>query len=175
MLYHDAGLKFLSPTINLTFAPNDFIFFAKHLSELEKATMAEDCSSNDPFPVGTLTYPDGKSIKIRFVHYKTYEEGMTKFWERAKRISNHIVVILMTSELTKDVYEEFLTIGYKKVCVYGTSDVAIAPEYSQFFIKFPKMLTSKKDILSFKRLLGRQIILDDLGFDWYTFAFGPSA
>lgn len=172
MLYHDANLKFLSPTINLAFDPRDFIYLVQHLADLPQATMTEDTSAGKSYPVGQLIFPNGEAIEVGFVHCKDFREGQAKFWERASRITEDIVVIFMTSHLTQKIYDDFLTIKYPKVCVYGSTDAMIDPQFSSEFLHYPQLNTSKKDVLSFKRLFGRQIIIDDLGFDWYSFAFG---
>ena len=173
MLYHDANQKFLSPTINLTFDALDFIYFANHLNELSQATMREEAPSQKAFPVGLLSYPSGKTIRLYFVHYQSFKEGRDKFWERASRITENIVVVFMTSHLTKEMYEGFASIKYPKLCVYGFSNVSIDPELSSVFLRYPALAQSKRDVLSFKHPFGRKIAIDSLGFDWYSFVFGP--
>lgn len=39
VLYHQLGLKFRSPTINLFFTPEDFNWFCPHLKQLQKLTL----------------------------------------------------------------------------------------------------------------------------------------
>ena len=54
-IYHQLGLKFLSPTINLYFYPEDFIELIKHLPYyMGNCPLVEDKQAPENFPVGIL-------------------------------------------------------------------------------------------------------------------------
>ena len=72
MIYHDMGLPFLTPTINLTISMRDLV--------------------GGKCPAGRLG-----SIRINFVHYDTFEEGAA-CWERRKKRINWDNIILMGVE-----------------------------------------------------------------------------
>ena len=80
VMYHDLGLPFLSPTINLYFDPKDFLRYVKNLRyynslELENVTLMND-------------YPQGRldDVLIHFLHYKTFDEAKICWEKRKKRI-----------------------------------------------------------------------------------------
>ena len=171
-LYHDAGLRFLSPTINLTFDPIDFLTFVKHIREINSTTLLEE-KTDKSYPVGLLKYSDGKSVRIYFVHYKSFEEAKNVFYDRASRITDKIAVLLMVNNLTKEIIDSFNSISYKKICIYGsTSEKALN---NTQFIQFKKIQTSKRDVLSFKSYLTGKRIIDDVDFDYYRFLFGTES
>lgn len=104
-LYHDLGLRFNSPTINLQILPGEYTKFCKNLKEYMSNEVREykDLSKEhqeqihhllgcDPyFPVGILG-----DIAILFQHYKTFDEAKQKWDERKQRIDyNHIKFIFV--------------------------------------------------------------------------------
>lgn len=167
-LYHDAGMRFLSPTINLTFDPLDFITFINRIKEIRSSTMVEE-NTDEPYPVGLLKYSDGKYIRVYFVHYNSFEDAKEIFYKRAMRITDKIVVLLMVRNLSKPVIEAFDSIPYKKICIFGDTKEQISNNSN--FIQFKKIITSKKDVLSFKSYLNGRRVIDDVDFDYYNFIF----
>lgn len=81
IIYHDLGVPFLSPTINLTIGMNDFVRFAENLREYMEEEIVEIKDEKD-CPAGMLG-----DIRINFVHYDSFEEGVRKWQERKKRIN----------------------------------------------------------------------------------------
>ena len=81
--YHDAGLEFLSPTINLTI--DDFLLFCKHIDSYLSCEIEEIVDSNQNCPVGVIKHNSLPPIRIRFVHYNSFAEAKRKFMERSKR------------------------------------------------------------------------------------------
>lgn len=144
------------------------MLFVDKIGELKNASITEK-KSNESYPVGLVSYPDGTQITIYFVHYHSFIEAKEAFIKRVDRICDNIVVILMVRELTPDIIESFKLIKYKKKCIYGITDCDISCDSD--FIKFDKMSNSKKDILSFKSYLTGKRIIDDVNFDFYRFVF----
>ena len=88
-IYYDMRLKFMSPTINLSFDMNDYVRFLENFDYYmnEKILPFED--ERFDFPCGMLG-----DIEIRFNHYKTFEEAVEKWEERKKRIDKSNMYIL---------------------------------------------------------------------------------
>ena len=170
-LYHDAKKRFLSPTINLTFDPMDFLKFVSRIDEIKSTKIIEIKDHKLTYPVGKLVYPDGDAIVIRFVHYNSFEEARIKFYDRASRIINNIVVLFMVRELTDELLCAFNKLKLKKVCVYGRNISSNKLLLDKIYVKFEKIITSKKDVLSFKSYLSAKRIIDDVDFDYYSFCF----
>ena len=97
IVYHQLGLRFLSPTINLFFTPEDFNYFCLYLKEYIAGELKEYKDENVDYPVGLL-FPKGninlKPIRIDFMHYASFNEASYKWNERKKRINwNNIYVV----------------------------------------------------------------------------------
>ena len=124
IIYHDLGLKFNSPTINLSMDNEDFLTFLENLdSFLTKSEMVQIVTPNQQYPVGQLKFDD-KCITLNFVHYKTFEEGRDKWFERSKRVDLQNVFIIW--EFSKEdgpsseIWQRFCNIKYKnKILLTG--------------------------------------------------------
>ena len=69
-MYYDMGLRYLTPTVNLSMSMDDFVKMAgnpKWYMEQEFTELEQE----NGYPTGQLG-----DIKIYFVHYKTFEEGV---------------------------------------------------------------------------------------------------
>lgn len=101
LMYHELGIKFLSPTINIRINSPDFIKFVCNIHEyLDQELYFID--TNENYPVAKLG-----DVTIYFVHYKTREQAESKWQERKKRI-NWDNVWILTNDLD-GVNEEDLT------------------------------------------------------------------
>lgn len=91
VIYHDLGLEFLTPTVNLTIPIQDFI----RLAENPRWYMDQ--------PLARLENPGGcpaarvGDVRVNFVHYASFEEGAAK-WEERKRKINYDRLILMATD-----------------------------------------------------------------------------
>ena len=92
-VYHNLGLEFCSPTINLTIAKNEFIVFVQYLREFLDSELREVADPSVPYPIGVLEY-NGIRIQVNFVHYKTFEEAKNKWDERKKRVDYSNIYII---------------------------------------------------------------------------------
>lgn len=122
-IYHDLGLQFFSPTINLKILPDDFIELAEHLKYYMEQPMLEAQVEGSPYPVGLLPKLGGAEsdcIYIHFVHYKTFEEGKKKWEQRARRINRDNIVIMMTARdgCEYSTLERFEKLPYKQRICY---------------------------------------------------------
>lgn len=87
-IYHDLGLKFMSPTINLRIKPKHFFEFIKDINYYINNEVVEVNDLNEEFPVGIIYGDDTHSdINIFFQHYRTFEEARSKWDERKLRIN----------------------------------------------------------------------------------------
>ena len=88
VIYHDLGLQFLSPTINMYMHNLDFIRFAcnlKHYCSLKLSFIETD----ESFPVAMCG-----DIRLNFNHSKTAEEAESN-WERRKQRINYDNIFLI--------------------------------------------------------------------------------
>ena len=79
------GLRFKSPTINLLIGLSDFIELVENLKKYENAELVEDLNNYESYPVGILIGEEIKPIRMKFMHYKSFEEakisGMEKIFK----------------------------------------------------------------------------------------------
>lgn len=91
VMYHDLGLEFLTPTVNLTISIRDLI----KLAENPQWYMAQ--------PLVELPNPGGcptallEDIQVNFIHYNSFEEASEK-WEERKRKINWDRLVLVTTD-----------------------------------------------------------------------------
>ena len=89
IIYHELGIKFHSPTINLRIDSDQFAEFVLKINyylqqDLKFIQTEENC------PVALLD-----DIKIYFTHYKTEEEALQKWQERKDRIQRDNLFIML--------------------------------------------------------------------------------
>lgn len=86
VMYHDLGIEFLSPTINLYIVPDDYLKFISNLKYYTSLPVEDSgergVDGKGEFPIGVID-----DIRIYFMHYHSFEEAKTKWEERCKRIN----------------------------------------------------------------------------------------
>ena len=93
-IYHDLGLKFNSPTINLTV--KNFPLFIQHLEHYLSCKLIEtDYSRKYGFPTGRLISEEYPDIDILFNHYESFDEAERKWHERVKRVDYSNIFYIM--------------------------------------------------------------------------------
>lgn len=166
IIYHDLGIKFYSPTINLFFYPKDYIKFISNLKYyLSLSITPPDKNTNvslkNTYPIGLLG-----DIEIHFLHYKSLEEATMKWKERSKRVNYDNLFFIMTDRdgcTYKDI-ERFNKLPYKNKVIFTSK---LYPEFKSAF--FIKDFYDKKEVgilSSFKRKSIKRYI--DY-FDYVTF------
>ena len=113
VLYHDLGMQFLSPTINMSFDGPDFIKFLINIEHYVGLELEEFVTDVVPYPVGHLG-----DIELRFNHYSTFEEAKQKWDERKNRINYKRIFVIATDRdgmLAYDCMEQFNQIIYPKI------------------------------------------------------------
>ncbi|MBR0439804.1 MAG: DUF1919 domain-containing protein [Bacilli bacterium] len=91
--YHDYGLEFKSPFIDVFIESDDFFKLMRNFKHyiIDVKKMVDITGKNDFCPVGLLG-----DIKIRFVHYKDFSTASEKWFARAKRINFDHLFFLMS-------------------------------------------------------------------------------
>lgn len=117
ILYHDLGLQFLSPTINLFMRANDFIKFCENLKYYLSIDEFVECK--DMAIIRQRTYPVAYlgDLVLFLVHYNSVEEAQQKWNERKKRIRWDNIVIMNTDRegTTDEIKDRFEKLPYRKV------------------------------------------------------------
>lgn len=96
-IYHDLGLQFLSPTINLYFSGDDFVKFLGNLDFYLDAELTFVLDSQHSFPIGRL-----HDISVYFMHYQSNEEALKKWNQRKKHINRNNLFVIMTDKYITD-------------------------------------------------------------------------
>lgn len=89
VIYHDLGLAFYSPTINLFFYAPDYVKFVSNLEHYLHCELIETKSEFD-YPCALCD-----DITLHMVHYQSFEEGKRKWEERIKRINYNNLYFIM--------------------------------------------------------------------------------
>ena len=106
-IYHDMGLKFNSPTINLFFSIDDFLKMVMNLPEYMESDVTEVKNSECDFPGGKISY-NGEDVYIKFMHYTDFQVAKQKWNERKLRIDySNLFIILNISSLSEKYLQKF--------------------------------------------------------------------
>ena len=135
-IYHDLGLRFTSPTINLWIGANDFIKFVSDLRYyLDECELVEVKNSNEKNPVGTLG-EEGRKITIHFTHYPNFKVSKEKWDSRKKRVNYNKIYVFFTDMNggnNIDIIKKFNKLPYKNKIMLTGKDLSNYP--NTFFIK----------------------------------------
>lgn len=135
-IYHDLGLRFTSPTINLWIGAKDFLKFVKDLKYyLEDCELSEIKDSNEENPVGILG-EGNKKVTIHFTHYPNFKIAKEKWNSRKKRVNYDKIYIFFTDMNGGDnvgVVKEFNKLPYKNKVMFTGKD--LSNYHNTFFIK----------------------------------------
>lgn len=114
-MYYDMRLPFLSPTINLSFDMNDYVKLLDNLHWYMSQPIMPCEDKQFDFPCGMLA-----DIKIRFNHYKTFEEAVEKWEERKKRINwdNLYVVAIDGDNCSEESLQRFDALPFKHKVIF---------------------------------------------------------
>ncbi len=89
VIYHNLGLRFDSPTVNLFITGREYLEFCKNLLYYSTCDLiqSEETMKNG-YPVGVLIPKDELHIPVRvfFQHYKSFEDAKKKWIERFNRV-----------------------------------------------------------------------------------------
>lgn len=152
VFYHDMGWPFLSPTINLFFAAEDFVKLACEPKRYFETELSVEMGPE--YPVGTL-----EDIKVYFMHYETCEQAKEAWNRRVTRVDYDRLIVLSTDRNGFDatVFQKWKTIPYPKVLFTANAGFAeeggsvFYPEYrenSMVSDLIPKREFYKGDVLT---------------------------
>ena len=160
-IYHDLGMQFLSPTINLTIEMNDFVKFMENVKWYMEQEIVE-IKGEKECPAGMLG-----DIRINFVHYETFEEGFLKWEERKKRINweNLFVIGSERDGCTYETMQRFDKLPYKNKVIL--THVPYQEISSSYYIKGFENEDELGMIFNYKKQFFKRRYLDD--FDYVTF------
>ena len=161
-IYHDMNLKFLSPTINLSFNMNDYVKMLENLEWYMKQPITKYEDPRFDYPTGMLG-----DIEIRFNHYDTFEEAVKKWEERKQRINweNLFILGIDGDECTYESILRFDSLPYKNKVIFTHKPY---PEIkSAYYIKGFEDKESVGVLLYFKKKFWVRRYLDD--FDYVSF------
>ena len=132
ILFHDLGLQFQSPTVNLMMEQRDFLRFVLNLDHylsqplvfFEKPGYACPCAY-----AGDIT--------IHFTHYHSAREAEEKWRERSKRINRENLFIFMSERdgITKEELMQLDAVKAKGIVVCTAHDYPDLP-YTQYIEKY---------------------------------------
>ena len=126
-IYHNMGLRFNSPTINLYIKKNDFLEFVSNLKEYLSCDITEVTDKTVSFPVGKLEVR-GNSVEIYFMHYKSFEEAKRKWNERKERVSfDNIYIIQLIQNATEEDICKFDKLQYKNKMLITSENLTNSP------------------------------------------------
>lgn len=149
IIYHNLGLEFLSPTINMRIGTlEDFLEFCSNFQQYMQLPLVQDISSQESYPVGTL----GR-IKIHLNHYKTFEEAVQKWESRKAKIQFDNIYIIATdwggegdiNALPREYIERWASVKCKNLIVFTQKKYDDIP-YAKYIgtEKMKKMLCTNR-------------------------------
>lgn len=162
IIYHDLKLPFNSPTINLSMDTDDFIKLVGNLKYYLEQEIIEIEDKNYDFPCGML-----EDIKIRFNHYKTFQEAVDKWNERKKRINwdNIYVMGIDGDNATYESLKKFDELPYENKVIFTHKSY---PEIkSSYYIKGFEDKGEVGVLIHFRDKFWIRRYLDD--FDYVSF------
>lgn len=156
LLFHDLGLQFQSPTVNLMLDQRDFVRFILHLDEYLAMKLDFFKHPEYSFPCAYLG-----DLTIYFTHYTSEADAEAKWHERANRIRKENLFVFCEERdgLTKEEIESLATLNVKGLLVFTAHDYPDIP-YALFIAKYAKdgevgnimrksFLTGKREYESF--------------------------
>lgn len=164
-LYYDMKLKFLSPTINLSFDMNDYVKMLENLRWYMEQPVLPYNDERFDFPTGKIG-----DIEIRFNHYNTFDEAVKKWEERKKRINwdNLFILGIDGDNCTYDSIQRFDQLPYENKVIFTHLPY---PEFkSSYYISGFEKENGVGVLLYFKKTFFIRRYLDD--FDYISFLNG---
>lgn len=89
-VYHDLGLQFRTPTINLFMEAGDFVRFCEDISRYLTLELCE-LESAHPYPLGALD-----DLTLHLVHYPDFANAQAKWNERRGRVDPSNLFLVFT-------------------------------------------------------------------------------
>ena len=137
ILFHDLGLKFLSPTVNLMMTQTDFLQFVLHMDAYLEGAFSFFKHAEYICPCAILQRDGLPNITVHFTHYASEEEALKKWNERKKRIkrSNIFIFIEERDGITHDDLLKLSTLSVKGIVAFTCHEYPDIP-YSVYIPKY---------------------------------------
>lgn len=169
-IYHDMGVRFNSPTVNLFISPEDFLLFVENLEDFLSVDVTKISDDEVNYPVGVLEC-NGKNVRLNFMHYNTFEQAREKWNERKGRIdyNNLFVILLISHGITDDIVSRFSRLPYENKLLIADKN----PWNASFIVThkiFQKRNYKPGEILFYKTIFSKRRIMDDI--DYISFLNG---
>ena len=163
--YYDMKLKFLSPTINLSFDMNEYVKMLENLRWYMKQPILPYEDNRFEFPTGKLA-----DIEIRFNHYNTFDEAVAKWEERKKRIDwdNLFILGIDGDNCSYKTMQRFDQLPYKNKVIF--THIPYPEIESSYYIPGFESEEGVGVLLDFKKQFWVRRYLDD--FDYVSFLNG---
>lgn len=157
LIYHDLGLRFDSPTINLCMPLPSFVDMMENLDASLSADIQEEPESGRPYPVGRLLLASGKvAVSLHFMHYRSFTEAVSTWRKRCVRVDPSRIVLIaadnapcMESELRR-----FHLLPFPKLLL--TPKTETASILGEDAVLFPELSCNNFRITDFCGLWGRR-------------------
>ena len=124
ILFHDLGLQFRSPTVNLMLTQPDFVKFVLDLDHYLSLEL-------EFFKDEVYTFPCAKlgDITLYFTHYHSEQHAAEKWHERAKRLDrdNLFVLLLERDGLTEAQIRSLADLPVRGLVVFTANDYPDIP------------------------------------------------
>lgn len=163
--YYDMKLKFLSPTINLSFDMNDYVKMLENLRWYMEQQILPYEDNRFEFPTGKLA-----DVEIRFNHYNTFDEAVAKWDERKKRIDwdNLFILGIDGDNCSYKTMQRFDKLPYKNKVIF--THIPYPEIESSYYISGFENEKGVGVLLDFKKQFLVRRYLDD--FDYVSFLNG---
>lgn len=163
--YYDMKLKFLSPTINLSFDMNDYVKMLENIHWYMEQPILPYEDNRFEFPTGMLG-----DIEIRFNHYKTFDEAVAKWEERKQRINwdNLFVLGIDGDNCSYETMRRFDMLPYENKVIF--THIPYPEIKSSYYIPGFEREEGVGVLLYFKKQFLVRRYLDD--FDYVSFLNG---
>ena len=131
-LFHDLGLQFRSPTINLMMLQTDFVKFVTNFDEYMAVPFEFFKHPDYDFPCAKL-----KDITVHFTHYHSEEEAVTKWESRSERIDRNNLFIYCSDRdgITEEEVRSLGKLKVKGIVFFSAHDYKDIP-YCLYIPKF---------------------------------------
>ncbi len=136
-LFHDLGLRFMSPTINIMMYQNEFLKFVFHLDDYIESELHFYKHQEFDFPCAKLSVEGLPDVNLHFTHYESEEEAREKWESRKKRINkdNMFIFIEERDEITKEDIESLAQLNVKGIVAFTCNDYPDIP-YQVYIQKY---------------------------------------
>lgn len=134
ILFHDLGLKFMSPTVNLMMLQEEFAKFILNFDHYKNTPLKFYKDEQYSFPCAVLD-----DIHIYFTHYHSEEEAREKWEKRMERVDmNNLFVFLEERDhLSYEQIKKLGEINAKGLVIFTAHDYPEFP-YCLFLKKYEK-------------------------------------